>query len=147
MVLAADRYAGDVTLTVPAADLDDGRVRPEPPAVVRLVDIAEENDQVVGRFHPVEVDIDENATAGAEQVELLDELRSVRAEIDVFATRDQPLNDLVDLRMQQGLAAGEGHADHAGAGGEIREGESRLHSPGAFRQARQSVLMRLPSRR
>ncbi len=48
--------------------------------------------------------------AGREEVQLFFEQQRVGAEVDVFLARDQAVNDLGNLRMHQGLAAGD--ADH-----------------------------------
>ena len=46
---------------------------------------------------------------GCEEVELLLEQQRVGAEVDVLLARDEPCDDLVDLGMQQRLAAGDAH--------------------------------------
>ena len=54
----------------------------------------------------VHVDGERQILARLEQVELLLQQQRVGAQVNVLLARDQPLDDLLDLRMQQRLAAG-----------------------------------------
>ena len=61
----------------------------------------------------VQVDGEGEVLAGLEEVQLFLEQQRVGAEVDVFLARDQAFDDLVDLRVHQRLAAGDG--DHGRA--------------------------------
>ena len=61
----------------------------------------------------VQVDGEGEVLARLEQRDLFLEQQRVGAEVDVFLARDQAFDDLVDLRMHQRFAAGDG--DHGRA--------------------------------
>jgi len=60
----------------------------------------------------VHVDAEGEIFARLEEIDLFFEQQRVGAELDVFFSGDEAGDDLVDLRMQQRLAAGD--ADHGG---------------------------------
>ena len=66
--------------------------------------------EVVVLLLAVHVDAEGEVLAGREQVELFLEQQGVGAEVDVLFAGDQAFDDLLDLRVQQRLAAGDG--DH-----------------------------------
>ncbi len=68
--------------------------------------------EVVVVLLPVHVDAEREVLARLELVELGLEQQRVRAEVDVLLAGHQPLDDLLDVRVQQRLAAGDG--DHRG---------------------------------
>ena len=57
----------------------------------------------------VHVNAERQILAGLEQIQLFLQQQRVRAQIDVFLARDQALDDLVDLRVHQRFAAGDGN--------------------------------------
>ncbi len=63
----------------------------------------------MGRFHAVDVDVDEQAARGAEPIEPFGKQRAVGAEINVPFPGNDPLDQLSDLRIDQGLAAADAH--------------------------------------
>ena len=61
----------------------------------------------------IEVNAEGQVLARLEEIDLFFQQQRVGAEVNVFLARDQAFDDLVDLRMHQRLAAGDG--DHGGA--------------------------------
>ena len=65
------------------------------------------NGKIVVFFLPVHVHGKCQVLAGLEKMQLFLQQERIGAEIDVFLARDQALDDLVNLRVHQGLAAGD----------------------------------------
>ena len=69
--------------------------------------------EVVVLFLAVHVDGEGEIFAGREEVDLFLEQQGVGAEVDVFLAGDEAFDDLADVGVEEGLAAGDG--DHGGA--------------------------------
>jgi len=71
------------------------------------------HDPVVRGLHAVQMDVDEQARGGPQPGELLGQEHAVGAEIDVLAAAHDPLDKLLDARVDERLAAADAH--HRGA--------------------------------
>ena len=61
------------------------------------------------RFHAVEVYVDQQPAAGTKAVDFLRQERAVGAKVDVFPPHDEALDQHLDFRVDQRLAAADAH--------------------------------------
>ena len=83
---------------------------PASPSMRDVVSAFAADGEIVMLALAVHVDGERQILARLEEIDLLFQQQRVGAQVDVLLARDQALDDLVDLRMHQRLAAGNG--DH-----------------------------------
>src|SRR5262249_44454343 len=74
-----------------------------------IVSAVAANREIVMFALAVDVNRERQILTRLEEMQLLFKQKRIRAEIDVFLALDEPFDDLVDLRMHQRFAAGDGN--------------------------------------